>query len=81
MKCPYCNEEMEQGYLQAMRRVAWVKQIHKVSLLPKQGEVLLENNTSMAKIIMLVKPIYPMYNCIIIFLQVGGSNGIFQNKI
>lgn len=45
MKCPYCDEEMEQGYLQAMRRIAWVKQIHKVSLLPKQGEVLLENNT------------------------------------
>lgn len=45
MKCPHCNEEMEQGYLQAMRRIAWVKQIHKVSLLPKQGEVLLENNT------------------------------------
>jgi hypothetical protein len=28
-----------------MRRVAWVKHPHKISLLPKQGEILLENNT------------------------------------
>jgi len=41
MDCPKCNNEMEQGYLQGMRRVAWVKNKHKVSLLPKQGEVLL----------------------------------------
>ncbi|NMA84008.1 MAG: hypothetical protein GX962_09120 [Epulopiscium sp.] len=45
MKCPFCNNEMEQGFLQGMRRVAWVKNQHKVSLLPKQGEILLENNT------------------------------------
>ena len=45
MKCPNCSEKMDQGYLQGMKRVAWVKNKHKVSLLPKQGEVLLENNT------------------------------------
>lgn len=45
MKCPYCDNEMEQGLLQGMRRVAWVKKQHKLSLLPKQGEILLENNT------------------------------------
>ena len=45
MRCPYCNDEMEQGLLQGMRRVAWVKKQHKVSLLPRQGEILLENNT------------------------------------
>lgn len=44
MKCPYCNSEMEQGLLQGMRRVAWVKKQHRISLLPKQGEILLENN-------------------------------------
>lgn len=44
MKCPYCNSEMEQGFLQGMERLAWVKKPHKVSLLPKQGEILLENN-------------------------------------
>ncbi len=44
MKCSYCNNEMEQGYLQGMRRVAWVKDKHKISLLPEKGEILLENN-------------------------------------
>ncbi len=45
MNCPYCGVEMEQGYLQGVTRVAWVKAPHKVSLLPKAGEILLENNT------------------------------------
>jgi hypothetical protein len=44
MKCPYCNKGMEQGFLQGRQRVAWVKNKHKFSLLPKQGEFLLENN-------------------------------------
>ncbi len=44
MKCPYCHVGMEQGYLQGMRRVAWVKSRHNFSLLPKPGEVLLGNN-------------------------------------
>ena len=45
MKCPTCGNEMENGFVQALRRMAWVKQQHKVSLLPKNGEVLLGNNT------------------------------------
>lgn len=45
MDCPYCGAEMEQGYLQGMNRVAWVKSPHKLSLLPKAGEILLENNS------------------------------------
>ncbi len=44
MKCPYCGGEMEEGFLQGADRVAWVKKRHKFSLLPKEGEVLLENN-------------------------------------
>lgn len=44
MRCPYCNQEMEKGFLQGMKRVAWVKKPHRLSLLPKPGEVLLENN-------------------------------------
>lgn len=32
-----CNGEMEQGFLQGMERLAWVKKPYKVSLLPKQG--------------------------------------------
>lgn len=45
MKCPNCINEMEQGFLQGMRRAAWVKNKHRVSLLPRQGEILLANNT------------------------------------
>ena len=44
MKCPICNQEMEQGYIQTGQRIAWTKNIHKVSLLPKPGEIMLENN-------------------------------------
>ncbi len=43
LKCPVCNKDMEQGFLQGNQRVAWVKAKHPFSLLPKQGEVLLEN--------------------------------------
>ena len=44
MRCPICGTEMEDGFFQSMRRAAWVKEPHKVTLNPKQGEVLLENN-------------------------------------
>ncbi len=44
MICPYCNKEMEIGYLQTGPRIAWTKKIHKFSLLPKQDEIMLENN-------------------------------------
>lgn len=44
MECPNCNSKMEKGFLQGHKRVAWVKNKHKVSLRPKEGEVLLANN-------------------------------------
>ena len=44
MKCPICGNEMEKGYLQAGQRMSWVKKKHKVSLLPKEGEISLGNN-------------------------------------
>lgn len=44
MKCPNCESEMEQGFLQGVQRVAWVKNKHKFSLMPKEGEVLIENH-------------------------------------
>ena len=44
MKCPYCNNEMEKGFIQTGNRIAWTKQQHKFSLLPKEGEVMLGNN-------------------------------------
>lgn len=43
MKCPVCSKEMEQGFLQGNQRIAWVKRQHNVSILPREGEVLLEN--------------------------------------
>ena len=44
MRCPTCGNEMEPGYIQCGSKMAWVKSLHKVSLLPKEGEVLLGNN-------------------------------------
>ena len=43
MKCPVCGKEMEPGHLQTMQRIAWVKDLHKLSLLPKSGEIMLAN--------------------------------------
>ena len=45
MKCPICNNEMEDGFLQGIKRIAWVKRKHKLSLLAKEDEILLENNS------------------------------------
>ena len=44
MKCPVCGNEMEKGYIQTGERMSWVRQKHKVSLFPKDGEVMLGNN-------------------------------------
>ena len=41
MRCPICNQEMEQGFVQSGTKVIWTKRIHKISLLPKDGDVLL----------------------------------------
>lgn len=35
---------MEKGYLQAGQIMLWAKKKHKVSLLPKDGEVLIAKN-------------------------------------
>ena len=44
MKCNICNQKMEHGFLQTSgARAAWTKTI-RMSIQPKQGEVLLENN-------------------------------------
>ena len=43
MKCPVCSKEMEQGFVQGNQRIAWVKRKHTVSILPREGDVLLEN--------------------------------------
>ena len=48
MKCPICANEMEDGFLQGRERIGFVKKKHLVSILPKEGEVLLENNFAKA---------------------------------
>ncbi len=44
MLCPYCQEEMENGFLQAGNILVWVKKKHYFSLLPREDEVLLDKN-------------------------------------
>lgn len=44
MNCPICGKMMEQGYVQAGGMVSWVKNKHKISLLPREGEVMLDRN-------------------------------------
>ena len=41
MICPICNQEMQQGFVQSGTVILWTKKIHKVSLLHKDGDVLL----------------------------------------
>ena len=45
MKCPYCDEEMEDGILQAQRYILWTKKQHKLSYHPKEGDVLIGEKT------------------------------------
>lgn len=45
MKCPVCSKDMEQGFMQGNQRAAWVKNKHTMSILPREGEVLLESKT------------------------------------
>lgn len=41
MQCPFCKDEMEKGFLQGGTMMVWVKKKHYISMLPKDGEVLL----------------------------------------
>ena len=43
MKCPVCNAEMEKGYVQYYRTMAWVKKKHQLSLEPREGELCMKN--------------------------------------
>lgn len=44
MNCPVCGQPMEQGFVQAGQMATWVKKKHLVSLLPREGEVMLDRN-------------------------------------
>ncbi|MGE5494433.1 MAG: PF20097 family protein [Burkholderiales bacterium] len=43
MKCPYCNGEMEQGYLQSSRPVFWSRKNKQVFTVPSasRGDISL----------------------------------------
>ena len=41
MKCPYCQDEMEKGYLQSAREVSFMTHLHKFSFRPGEGEISL----------------------------------------
>ena len=71
MICPVCGAEMEDGYLQS-EGVTWVKKPHKISLLPKQGEVMLEYNI----IKMSVIPASICKSCKRVLADYSGKNSI-----
>ncbi len=70
MNCPYCNQEMENGFLQTGNKIAWTKKIHKFSLLHKEGEVMLENNVFKA----INFPAYICNNCKKVLLDYSDKN-------
>ena len=34
MKCPYCNLEMEQGYVQSQRPIVWSTRKKRIAIIP-----------------------------------------------
>ena len=46
MKCPYCGEEMERGYLQSGVIILWTNKPHKMILKPKDKmEFIIKQNS------------------------------------
>lgn len=44
MRCPFCGDSMEKGLIQGGNLLVWVKKKHYFSLLPKEGEVILDRD-------------------------------------
>ena len=44
MRCPFCGDPMEKGFIQSGNLMVWVKKKHRISLLPREGEVILDRN-------------------------------------
>ncbi len=44
MRCPFCVDEMEHGYIQGGNILVWVRKKHHISLEPREGEVQLDRN-------------------------------------
>ena len=50
MKCPFCDSEMEKGYVQANRGMAWTKKIHLFDLVsPNKGEIIFHIKNAFCK--------------------------------
>lgn len=46
MRCPYCNEEMEKGYLQTARDLYWTKNPKKVLMIANLDDDILIGKTT-----------------------------------
>ena len=44
VKCPFCESMMEKGMIQGGNLPVWVKKKHYLSLLPRDGEVILDRD-------------------------------------
>lgn len=45
MKCPYCQNEMENGFIQSGRNILWVQKKHIISTNAKnENDIIIANN-------------------------------------
>ncbi len=45
MKCPYCNQEMEKGFVTGLGRISFSMEYRRLMLYPKKGEITIAENT------------------------------------
>ena len=48
MKCPICEKEMENGFVQVQGTMAWVKDKHKFTSPPEKGEIFIYKYNSLS---------------------------------
>ena len=51
MKCPYCQNEMNEGYVMGIRRLAWGDNKRKFALYEKEPEITLAENLNVASVL------------------------------
>lgn len=51
MKCPYCSEEMQQGYLQSARDLYWTQKPKKIMMIASGKDDFLIGDTTFAGIL------------------------------
>ncbi|MEG0410082.1 MAG: PF20097 family protein [Erysipelotrichaceae bacterium] len=51
MNCPYCNTEMEKGYMQGASRMMWTPKPHSfIMALPKKDEIMFDSGITKASL-------------------------------